>query len=456
MLATRCCPRFASSRQFGFETWSSTPGTGPLQYGYEDIDVSLVGLPEEEDWIIQGPFLDGTLVQNVFTYNTARATGMYAARTRYCVLSIDGIFKGVYVLMEKLKRGPDRIDVSLNNASSDLSGGWIVKLDKGSNNFRTRQRTAFQFDYPASTDITAAQDVYIRGYINDFEAALMARSPNYAGWIDIDSFAHYLLLTELSINRDGYRISMWFYKDKGGRLKAGPVWDYNLAYSAHSSFNPAARTEWVYQGNLTGIPFWWSVLIEEQSFQQAVQSCWTAMRGSVLAVESVNARIDGYVDVMGDLAIDADRDLWRTRNRHSQKIQSLKDEIADRLQWMDEQIAALRPSWGVPSPPGTPTVPPTASPSPLHLANALLNSFSGCPAAEGQSYIMTAEDCALAAALVLGDGYRSVRVVRRTSKLPGCYWRPRLDDVTFNTGGSTTTSWGGRGASASKYSICLS
>ena len=444
------------SRQFGFETWSNTPGIGPSQYGYEDVDVSLVGLPKDEDWIIQGPFYDSTLVQNVFTYNTARATGMYAARTRYCVLSIDGIFKGVYVLMEKLKRGPDRIDVSRNDVGSDLSGGWIVKLDKGSNDFRTRQRTAFQFDYPASTDITASQDVYIRGYLNDFEAAVMVRSPDYASWIDIDSFAHYLLLTELSINRDGYRISMWFYKNRGEKLKAGPVWDYNLAYTAHSSFNKAAQTEWMCQSDYTGIPFWWPILMEEWSFQQAVQSRWAAMRGSVLDVERVNARIDGYVDVIGELAIDADSDLWRTQNRHSQKIANLKGEIADRLEWMDEHIAALEPSWGIPSPPGTPSASPSASPSWLHLADALLNSFSGCPAAEGQSYILTAEDCAMAATVVLRDGPRTVRVIHSTSKLPGCYWRPRQDDVSFNTGGSTTKSWRLNGALASKCSICLS
>ena len=148
--------------RYGFETWSDTPGPGDSQYGYEDVDVSLVGLPEEEDWILQGPHQDDSLVQNVLTYNIARETGMYAARTRYCVLSIDGVFKGVYILMEKLKRGPDRIDVSRNDNTSDLSGGWIVKIDKNWQNsigFATHgaSKTKFQYDYPDSEDVTDRQ-----------------------------------------------------------------------------------------------------------------------------------------------------------------------------------------------------------------------------------------------------------------------------------------------------------
>ena len=470
--------------RYGFETWSDTPGPGDSQYGYEDVDVSLVGLPEEEDWILQGPQQDDSLVQNVLTYNIARETGMYAARTRYCVLSIDGVFKGVYILMEKLKRGPDRIDISRNDNTSDLSGGWIVKLDKGwrhHNGFATRSasNTKFQYDYPDSEDVTDSQERYIIRYFTDFENRILERSPTYATLMDVDSFAHYLLLTEFTKNVDGYRISTWFHKDKGGLLKAGPMWDYNMAYSEGHRRGGRAPEPWVYLGfwsDDSAVPEWWEILVEDRSFQNAMRVRWAAMRQHTLTVESLNARIDAYISLLGEDTIDADADLWHRGNHDNNpsEIQELKDFIAQRIVAMDEHIANLVPTWGgpgaptqsplpapstsptpqppSPSPtPGPPSQSPSASPTTLIAALATINAESGCSAAEGQSYIQTAVDCSIAAAAVLG-GTPSVRVISRDNRLPGCYWRPGPDDVVFNDSGDPVPAVLGR---PNKHSICL-
>ena len=101
--------------------------------------------------------------------------------------------------------------------------------------------------------------------------------------------------------------------------------------------------------------------------------------------------------------------------------------------------------------PGPPSQSPSASPTSLISALATINAESGCSAAEGQAYIQTAADCAVAAAAIFG-GTPSVRVISQGAKLPGCYWRPGPGDVLFNDRGDHVPSVLGR---TNKHSMCL-
>ncbi|MBT8177523.1 MAG: hypothetical protein HKP60_00175, partial [Eudoraea sp.] len=190
--------RGASSQMFpkksyGVETWDANN---------EDINVSLLGLPEEEDWVFYAPYSDKSLLRNILIYDLSRDIGRYASRSLFVELSINEAFKGVYVFMEKLKRDSQRIDI--NKLSSDevsgedLTGGYILKIDKtaGSNlgegynnqnsfssayappDATTGQEIYFLYEYPDAEDITPEQKVYISTYISDFEDALS--SDNFA------------------------------------------------------------------------------------------------------------------------------------------------------------------------------------------------------------------------------------------------------------------------------------
>jgi len=86
-------------------------------YGFEVRDragdnrnVSLLGMPADDDWILYPPYSDKTLMRNVLAFTTARRLGGYASRTRLVELWLDGGYRGVYVLMEKLKLHEDRVD----------------------------------------------------------------------------------------------------------------------------------------------------------------------------------------------------------------------------------------------------------------------------------------------------------------------------------------------------------
>ena len=92
-------------------------------------NVSLLGMPEENDWILYGPYSDKTLIRNNLTYYLSSQMGHYAPRSEYCELFINNEYKGTYLLIEKIKRDKNRVNIKEFD-SEDLSGGYIIKIDK--------------------------------------------------------------------------------------------------------------------------------------------------------------------------------------------------------------------------------------------------------------------------------------------------------------------------------------
>lgn len=120
---------------------SSSQSFPKKQYGVElrdaagnDVSAPLLGLPPEEDWVLFAPYNDKTLMRDVLAYKIARDQGRYAPRTRYCELVLNGQYQGIYVLIEKVKRDNNRVDVNKldpdENSGNDLTGGYIIKIDK--------------------------------------------------------------------------------------------------------------------------------------------------------------------------------------------------------------------------------------------------------------------------------------------------------------------------------------
>lgn len=103
-----------------------------------DLDTSILGLPAESDWVLSAQYTDKTLLRNMLSMHLIQSTGRYAPRFKPVELFINNEYKGVYIFMEKVKRGNDRIDISKLDSTEisgdNLTGGYIIKLDKDSGN----------------------------------------------------------------------------------------------------------------------------------------------------------------------------------------------------------------------------------------------------------------------------------------------------------------------------------
>jgi hypothetical protein len=142
---------------------SSSQGFPKQPYGFSTLDssnnsqdVSLIDMPAESDWILLNPYTDKTFMRDVLTYDLGRALNWYASRAQFVNLIIDGDNKGVYVLLEKIKRDKDRVDIGkitpTANSGDSLTGGYIFKVDKvtgNSNNWWSSNQGVFlQNHYP--------------------------------------------------------------------------------------------------------------------------------------------------------------------------------------------------------------------------------------------------------------------------------------------------------------------
>ncbi|WP_198172735.1 CotH kinase family protein [Hymenobacter ginkgonis] len=341
-----------------------------------NLNVGLLGMPADNDWVLSAVYSDKTMIRNALTYGIGRDAGSYASRTHYCEVVLDGVYQGVYTFMEKIKQGSNRVNISklksTDNTGDAVTGGYILKLDKTTGSpsaswlskyqnpaDTTENNILFQVDYPKLADITAPQRTYIEAYADSFETALSTKPfadarKGYRHYINTPSFVDYFLLTELTRNIDGYCFSTYFYKDrasKGGRLTMGPLWDYDLAWGNAGFCAGDSAAGWVYNNaHCSGhkIPFWWRQLLADSTFSQELRTRWTSLRTTVLSEDSLDQRIDANAaqlqesqarnyqawPVLGTY-VWADANAFAT---YQEEVDYVKRWTHERLLWMDGNL----------------------------------------------------------------------------------------------------------------------
>src|SRR4029079_8136650 len=154
-----------------------------------------------------------------FTYDLAREMGYYAPRTQYVelFLNTDGSlnsadYAGLYVLMEKIKQDPNRVDIAPlgpnDNSGDAVTGGYLIsfdKIDAGPSITVNNARYQFQLVEPHFVDATTAQKDYLTGYLTQLESALYGASfadpvLGYSAYLDPKSFVDNILMVEMAKN----------------------------------------------------------------------------------------------------------------------------------------------------------------------------------------------------------------------------------------------------------------
>jgi hypothetical protein len=338
-----------------------------------NAQVAILGMPVENDWILYGPYPDKTMIRNVLTFDLARQMGHYASNTRYCELTINGDYRGVYVMMERIKRDNDRVvieDVHVPNLWNDtLTGGYIVKVDKltGEVGYSWESNydneVVFQFHDPEFDELNSFQASYMEDYIGEFEDAIWG--PQFDdpinGWpkyIEAETFFDFFIMQELGRTVDGYRSSSFLFKDKNtltwnARLHAGPMWDFNLSFGNADYCDADLTTGWQYEfDNIcnfsTAIPFWWERLLDDPGYANGLRCRWDVLRQGPLKTSNINNFIDSVA-----LHIEEGRlrnfQRWPiigvyvnwngfVGNTYQEDLDYLKNYMSQRSLWLDANI----------------------------------------------------------------------------------------------------------------------
>ncbi len=364
-------------KQYGFETWDSEGN---------DIDVAFFDFPPEEDWILNAPYADKSLMRNKLVYDLSRAMGRYASRAKFVEFKLNGLDKGTYVLLEKIKKDPSRVDIATLKASDvdgdEVTGGYILKIDKGigggfnynsSISFDSEyaapddlsgEPIRFQYVYPDYDKINGLQKTYIQDYMRGFENSLMSTNfkdaeTGYRSYIDTDSFIDFFILNELGNNVDGFRLSTYMHKPKNEKLVMGPIWDFNFAFGNADYCSGGAYDVWAYKfnercgGDGWSVPFWWKKLLQDPYFVSKLKIRWNELRGGILSSNNLNQQLDQYYDELKDAqGIDRNFAIWDILDTYvwpnnyiggsyENEYTYLKTWLADRGDWLDNAINNL-------------------------------------------------------------------------------------------------------------------
>jgi hypothetical protein len=355
-------------KTFGFET-RTTLNT------LLDTNVSLVGMPLEHDWVLSASYTDKSLMRNFLSYQLGNEMGHWAPHCKYVDVVMNGQYWGVYILMEKIKRDNNRVDISRLSptevAYPEISGGYILKIDKTTGtdghrwyspyppiNHPNGQQIGYEVEYPDVDSLSLPQIAYIKSYVDSFESALsgpnyMDSALGYSKFIGNRSFIDYFFIEEVSKNVDGYRLSQYLYKDKEKTLKCGPLWDFDIAYGNANYCSGYDTTGWAWQFPCTTdswqVPFWWPRLLSDSNYTNQTKCRWLDYRQNILSNQHINFIIDSVASLLSEsqawnfqkwpiLGIYIWPNVAPYPTTYAGEVSNLKKFLATRLAWLDANM----------------------------------------------------------------------------------------------------------------------
>ena len=375
----------------GIEIRGSYSATLPQKpYGIETRDtqgnnnnVSLFGMPQENDWILIANYNDKTFLRNVLAFDLFEKMGHYAPRTKLCEVVVNDIYNGIYVFTEKIKRDNGRVDIAKldldDNFGDSLTGGYIFRVDYWNQNNSwisnynnpnfPNDAVRYVYNYPDYDEITVQQKNYIQNLVGDFEDALWSNDfedpiLGYRPYINTRSFIDYFIVNEFARNVDGFKKSRNFYKDKSSKdslIYAGPVWDFDWAYKDHSS-SMINGSGWRHDySGPTDVkpPGWYIRLLQDTTFANELNCRYFNLRNTILDTTNIFSFIDSLSSMVSEpqnrhytrwpiLGINVGTpEIGNQPTSYSGEIIKFKSWINERLIWLDANMPGNCPNVSV-------------------------------------------------------------------------------------------------------------
>lgn len=362
-------------KSYAVETWLNVSGVSQ--------NVPLLGMPEENDWVLMGIYPDRSLLRDLASNYIWAQMGYYATRMRPVEVIINqgagDEYLGVYLFGEKIKRDSARVDIATlqlnDNGGDELTGGYILTIDETndggwiSNHLPPyasgAQNIVFHYNEPADGDITPIQQNYIKNWMKRFEDSLA--SANYQdtliGWRAYAAnkwFRDYIIFSEVIKDNQAYRKNTYMYKDKLKKLRMGPMWAMDHALYATDDCGASSATGFAYMygqacGSSTYLPpFWWERMMTDTMFVRELKCRYTQMRDNVLDTATIFQYLNAMSDSLnvtqgGGTAQGRNFAKWQIFGvnlinepgggpaNYPDEISRIKAFIQDRLTWLDAQ-----------------------------------------------------------------------------------------------------------------------
>lgn len=326
----------------------------------ENLNISLFGMPAENDWVLRASYFDHTFIRNPLACHMSRMTGRWASRCQLVELVLNGDYQGIYILMEKIKRDRGRLDIATLNpdeiTNPDITGGYIYEVTGHESNIGQSRN----LKYPKFDEAAPEQIAYIKQYDDAFRYVM--NTHNYADkkigyyvYIDVESFVDELIVQEAMRNSDAYGWSGYFHKDREGKINAGPVWDFDQSAGNSSYPDDGVIDGWMFEHpHTSNTPFFWPLLWEDPLFAYRVRQRWEELRNGPFSDIKLMAYIDSIANLLSEAQVREftkwpvlGEYIWRETSGYEQRItyqnevSYLKNFLFQRWIWMDAELSTV-------------------------------------------------------------------------------------------------------------------
>jgi len=347
-------------------------GRGNSTWGYPKKPYALrlkeknkiLGMPSHKRWILLANWKDRTILRNDAAFWLSSHTGLpYTVRGQFVEVVFNGSHIGNYYLCEQIKINKNRINIQemdpMETDPEKITGGWLLELDtyvdmSGYVDEKHKFRYPNLFNLPwivKSPDDDEISDVayqYIQDWIKNLETLLKdgnrVRNHEYEEFLDVDTAIDYLIVEELTGNNDFYNYwptpgphSSYLYKERGGKLYHGPVWDFD-----YHVFCPEFTHQWV--GATKSI--FYPALLKDEKFRARLVERWEMYKDDL-------KKLPDYIDTQADFIRESERinhNLWPISNNENgdekmtfqESVDRIKKAFLDKWEWMDKNIRNLK------------------------------------------------------------------------------------------------------------------
>ena len=306
-------------------------------------------MPKHKRWVLLANWMDRTILRNRIAFAVAMKTGLaWTPRGEFVELILNGKHVGNYYLCEHIKVDKNRVNVDeLEDGKTD--SGYIMELDSYYDEVNKFKSQYFYLPYMFKDpdEVNYAQFSFIQNYVNNMEASIYDNtrfaSREYTQYLDIDTFIDWWLVHELTGNEEPkHPKSSYMNKNTGGKLKMGPVWDFDWG-----TFMPLNKWT-ILNRSEQGLNRFYDRLFQDAQFKARAKERWDSLepgfREIPAYIESEAARIKGSEsmnhkmwpcntqDVIGYIV---NQDEHMT---FEQAVSRMKTAYEDKLNWMDQQI----------------------------------------------------------------------------------------------------------------------
>ena len=305
----------------GNSTWIGSPKK-PYKFKLEEA-YDFFGMGENKSWALIANSFDDSMVRNRITYWLGSQLGL--SYTPQCVaveLVLNDRYYGTYTLSETVGIDEGRVEIDElsdeDEKEPEITGGYILSSgsiadDEEEAKFHTKNGILFINDEPNSIDEgTKTQIDYIRNYIQQTEDVICSddfkdkSGKSYTDYIDIDSMINYWWVQVVSSNPDAYiTSSTFFYKERGGKLYFGPLWDFDYAWGNRAfdgpSDRPVDRFEQV-DSSMEVQYLWYHKLMNDPEYVEAMKESWKIVDSKLEELTRDGGIIDQYYDEVATAA----------------------------------------------------------------------------------------------------------------------------------------------------------